>query len=54
MEYSVIDEGVEISNIDTRLQECLIGLKARIVGTKGTPRVHRLTLSDASVLELGT
>lgn len=54
VEYSVIDEGVEISNIDTRLQECLIGLKARIVGTKGTPRVHRLTLSDASVLELGT
>ncbi len=54
VEYSVIDEGVEILDVTVRLQECLIGLKARIVGKQGVPRIHRLVLSDASSLELGS
>lgn len=53
VEYSVIDEQAEISDVTVRLQGCLIGLRARIVGHGEVPRVHRFTLSDASVLELG-
>lgn len=53
VEYSVIDEGAEIRNMSLRLQECLIGLGARVVGHGEVPRVHRLILSDTSVLEFG-
>ena len=53
VEYSVIDEQAEVCNVAVRLQECLIGVRAKVVGHGAVPRVHRLTLSDASVLELG-
>lgn len=53
VEYSVVDEYVEICDIGVRLQECLIGLRAKVIGHGGIPRVHKLILSDASVLELG-
>lgn len=53
VEYSVIDEGVEIYDVAIRLQECLIGTKTRVRGTQGVPKVHRLILSDASQLDLG-
>ncbi len=53
VEYSVIDEEAEICDVGVRLQECLIGLRARVVGHGGIPKVHRFTLSDTSVLELG-
>jgi glucose-1-phosphate thymidylyltransferase len=52
IEYSVIDEQVEIRDIGMRLQECLIGLRAQVLGGNRLPRAHRLTLSDASVVEL--
>ncbi|ABF44076.1 MULTISPECIES: glucose-1-phosphate thymidylyltransferase [Deinococcus] len=53
VEYSVIDEEAEICDVNVRLQECLIGLRARIVGHGEVPKVHRLILSDTSVLEFG-
>ncbi|MBB6099797.1 glucose-1-phosphate thymidylyltransferase [Deinobacterium chartae] len=54
VEYSVIDEEVEICDVAVRLQECLIGLRAKVTGHAAVPRVHRLTLSDASIVELGS
>jgi len=53
VEYSVIDEGAEIRDMSVRLQQCLIGLRARVVGHGELPRVHRLVLSDTSLLEFG-
>ena len=53
VEYSVIDEYAEIRDVGVRLQECLIGLRARVVGHGAVPKVHRFILSDTSVLELG-
>lgn len=53
VEYSVIDEDAEICNMSVRLQECLIGVKARVIGHGAIPRIHRFVLSDASSLELG-
>ena len=52
VEYSVIDENTEISDVKTRLQACLIGVGARIIGHAEIPRVHSFVLSDASLLEL--
>lgn len=52
VEYSVIDAEVVIENVDVRLQECLLGLRAQIKGKTGVPRAHRFILSDASVLDL--
>lgn len=53
VEYSVIDEEAEIRDMSVRLQECLIGLGARVIGHGEVPRVHRLVLSDTSLLEFG-
>jgi glucose-1-phosphate thymidylyltransferase len=53
IEYSVIDESTEIRDVAVRLQGCLIGVKARVIGHGSVPRVHHFTLSDNSVLELG-
>lgn len=52
IEHSVVDAGVLIENVDTRLQDCLIGVRAQVRGGKRLPRTHKLTLSDASVVEL--
>ncbi len=53
VECSVIDEDAELRNVSVRMQDCLIGVRARVIGHGTRPRIHRLTLSDASVLELG-
>ncbi|MEF2278532.1 glucose-1-phosphate thymidylyltransferase [Deinococcus sp. YIM 134068] len=53
IECSVIDENAEVRDVNARLQGCLIGVGARVIGHGSIPRVHRFTLSDASVLELG-
>lgn len=52
VQFSVIDEEAELADIPVRLQECLIGRRARVRGTSSVPRVHRLILSDMSSLEL--
>lgn len=52
VENSVIDAETQIENLSTRLQECLIGVRAQVRGGKSIPRTHKLTLSDASVVEL--
>ena len=52
VEHSVIDAEAKILNLPTRLQDCLIGLRAQVRGGRTVPRTHKLTISDASVVEL--
>jgi glucose-1-phosphate thymidylyltransferase len=53
LEFSVIQDEAKLEDLPVRLQECLIGRKASVRGNAKIPRVHRLVLSDASVVELG-
>jgi glucose-1-phosphate thymidylyltransferase len=53
LEFSVIQDEAKLEDLPVRLQECLIGRKASVRGNAKVPRVHRLILSDASVVELG-
>lgn len=52
VEHSVVDAYVLIENLTTRLQDCLIGVRAQVRGGRSLPRTHKLTVSDASVIEL--
>ena len=52
IEHSSVDSGVVIENVQTRLQDCLIGVKAQVRGGRTLPKTHKLTISDASVVEL--
>ena len=52
VEHSVIESFVRIEDVDTRLQDCLIGLRAQISGGRRVPRTLKLILSDASMVEL--
>lgn len=52
VQFSVIDEEAELTDLPVRLQECLIGRRATVRGSAAVPRVHRLILSDMSSLEL--
>ncbi|SEJ53336.1 glucose-1-phosphate thymidylyltransferase [Deinococcus reticulitermitis] len=52
IEHSVVDAGAVIEGVTTRLQDCLIGVKAQVRGGRTLPRTHKLTVSDASVIEL--
>lgn len=52
VEHSVIDAEARIEHLETRLQECLIGVRAEVRGGRKMPRTHKLTVSDASIIEL--
>ncbi|MFC4452159.1 glucose-1-phosphate thymidylyltransferase [Deinococcus sonorensis] len=52
VEHSVIEQECVIENVETRLQDCLIGLRAVVRGGRRQPRTLKLTLSDASLIEL--
>lgn len=52
VEHSVIDAEAKIENVEVRLQECLIGVRAEVRGGHRLPRTHKLTVSDASIVEL--
>ncbi|GGK95134.1 glucose-1-phosphate thymidylyltransferase [Deinococcus radiotolerans] len=52
VEHSVVDEGAQIEQVSTRLQDCLIGVRAQVRGGRTLPRTHKLTISDASLVEL--
>lgn len=52
VEHSAVDEGACIENVSTRLQDCLIGVRAQVRGGRTLPRTHKLTISDASLVEL--
>lgn len=52
VEHSVIDADATIDSVTTRLQDCLLGVKANIRGGRCVPRTHRMIVSDASVIEL--
>ncbi len=52
VEHSVIDADAVIENLNTRLQDCLIGVRAQVRGGRTVPRTHKLTVSDASIVEL--
>ncbi|AWN23008.1 glucose-1-phosphate thymidylyltransferase [Deinococcus irradiatisoli] len=52
VEHSVLEAFVRIESVDVRLQDCLIGLRARVSGGRRIPRTLKLTLSDASEVEL--
>lgn len=52
IEHSNLDAGVVVENVEVRLQDCLMGVRARVSGGHRLPRTHKLTISDASVVEL--
>lgn len=52
VEHSVIESEAVIEDVDTRLQDCLIGLRAQVRGGRRVPRTLKFTLSDASTVEL--
>ncbi len=52
IEHSAVDAGAVIENVDHRLQDCLIGVRAQVRGRQQLPNSHKLTISDASVVEL--
>ncbi|SMB90141.1 glucose-1-phosphate thymidylyltransferase [Deinococcus hopiensis] len=52
VEHSVVDAEAQIESVNTRLQDCLIGVAAQVRGGRRVPSTHKLTLSDASVVEL--
>ncbi|ALW90043.1 glucose-1-phosphate thymidylyltransferase [Deinococcus actinosclerus] len=52
VEHSVVDEEAQIENVSKRLQDCLIGVRAQVRGGRTVPRTHKLTISDASLVEL--
>ena len=52
VEHSVIEQECVIEDVSTRLQDCLIGLRAVVRGGRRIPRTLKLTLSDASIVEL--
>lgn len=52
VENSVVDAEARIENLSRRLQDCLIGVRAQVRGGRTLPRTHKLTISDASVVEL--
>lgn len=52
IEHSNIDQGAVIERIEQRLQDCLIGVRAQVRGSRSLPHAHKLTISDASVVEL--
>ncbi len=52
VEHSVVDAEARIECLNTRLQDCLIGVRAQVRGGRKVPSTHKLTLSDASVVEL--
>ncbi|MEF2278950.1 glucose-1-phosphate thymidylyltransferase [Deinococcus sp. YIM 134068] len=52
VEHSVVDAEALIECVNTRLQDCLIGVRAQVRGGRKVPSTHKLTLSDASVVEL--
>jgi len=52
VEHSVVDAEARIECLNTRLQDCLIGVRAQVRGGRRVPSTHKLTLSDASVVEL--
>jgi glucose-1-phosphate thymidylyltransferase len=53
IEFSIVQDEARLEDIVVRLSECLIGRKAQVKGSIRIPRVHRLVLSDTSVVELG-
>lgn len=52
VEHSVIESEAIIEDVDIRLQDCLIGLRAQVRGGRRVPRTLKFTLSDASIVEL--
>ncbi|GGR08670.1 glucose-1-phosphate thymidylyltransferase [Deinococcus ruber] len=52
VEHSVIERDCVIEHVETRLQDCLIGLRAVVRGGRRVPKTLKLTLSDESIVEL--
>ena len=53
VEYSIVADRAVIDGVPTRLQECVIGVGARVTARAGLPRAHRLVLGDESRIEIG-
>jgi glucose-1-phosphate thymidylyltransferase len=53
VEYSVIMQDCEITDIEQRIDNSIFGRNVRIVHTQRRPRSHKLILSDNSAGELG-
>ena len=53
VEYSIVADRAVIKDVATRLQECVIGVGARVESRRGLPRAHRLVLGDESRVEIG-
>ncbi|WP_457637185.1 glucose-1-phosphate thymidylyltransferase [Oceanithermus sp.] len=53
VEYSIIADRAVVEGVQTRLQECVIGVGARVASRSGLPKAHRLILGDESRVEIG-
>ncbi|WP_457631097.1 glucose-1-phosphate thymidylyltransferase [Oceanithermus sp.] len=53
VEYSIIADRAVVDGVETRLQECVIGVGARVASRRGLPKAHRLVLGDESRVEIG-
>lgn len=52
IEYSLVDSGVVIENVQICLQDCLIGVKVQVCGGWIFFKIYKLMISDVSVVEL--
>ncbi len=53
VEYSILADRAVVEGVQTRLQECVIGVGARVASRRGLPKAHRLILGDESQVEVG-
>ena len=53
VEYSILADRAVVEGVQTRLQESVIGVGARVASRQGLPKAHRLVLGDESRVEIG-
>ncbi len=53
VEFSILDQKAVVENVSLRLQQCILGVGAKVTSRAGLPKAHRFMLGDLSTVELG-